>query len=351
MEPENPYQRHIVKSTWTFDLDADSSDRYDKDFQWRAHTSTSWSISPSYGYKHTVFSGKNFDDISINDIRQKESQMNDNLIYHTQLAVNDILLFKTNSGNFGKLKIKDFPPNQIYSHMIDLEILFKVYPEIVIGGNYGRISSWNGSNIIGRRTFSDFNMQFFEVVHGKNNYIGIGNQAVARSLNKRNWSYLSLPVAHDTGYGYFRGVTFGEDKFVVVGDYNIVLVTSDNGINWELRRVGKENYLMDVTYAMGYFWAVEWGGKIYKSDDGLNWSYTGRSNVAKPLEIKFVNNRLFVVGGGYSIDSSTDGETWINHFVMNTDYGWNSIEFNEDTGSYILVGGAYISLFDKDFNS
>ena len=99
---------------------------------------------------------------------------------------------------------------------------------------------------------------------------------VTSSDNVSSWSYTSV------GTDVRRGVTFGNNTFVAVGEYGKIVRSTNNGTNWnsvtsELP-ISTGNFLNAVTFGNDTFVAVGDNGIIVRStDNGSTWD-----NVTSP---------------------------------------------------------------------
>ncbi len=115
----------------------------------------------------------------------------------------------------------------------------------------------------------------------------------------------------DTPY-FFRGVTYGNGKFVAVGDGGIIL-SSPDAITWTKRTSGTTENLNTPTYGKGKFVIVGNHGTILISSDGETWiPRTPYSGTTANLFTVTYGNGTFVAatGGGGTVLTSPDGYTW-----------------------------------------
>ncbi len=131
---------------------------------------------------------------------------------------------------------------------------------------------------------------------------------------------------------FLHGVTYGGGRYVAVGQENAiwdygVIVTSEDGLNWTLRKSGSVNgtpsELHKVTYANGTFVAVGWdyfgGVNLYHSANGIDW--TQHASLISNFHGVTYGAGLFVAVGDGSlvgaiattnrqIYTSANGSTW-----------------------------------------
>lgn len=111
----------------------------------------------------------------------------------------------------------------------------------------------------------------------------------------------------------FNAVTYGNGKYVAVGDAGIIYVSTDRKV-WSPRSSGTSQNLNSVAYGAGVFVAVGESNTRVVSNDGDTWSTGTIAASFTPKSIVF-GNSLFIASGfiGASdsgIYSSPDGTTW-----------------------------------------
>lgn len=144
---------------------------------------------------------------------------------------------------------------------------------------------------------------------------------------------------------HLRGVAFGLDRWVVVGD-NGVIYSSTDTITWTPCVNPIALNLKGVAYGDGMWVAVGGDGKasdpvILTSEDGLNW--TRRDTPYNDVELAAVaygNGRWIAVGrrgaNGGVIFTSTDGVTW-GVLIGAYDLPNNTVLYHEDIG-WLIAG-------------
>jgi hypothetical protein len=152
---------------------------------------------------------------------------------------------------------------------------------------------------------------------GHNQFIAVGNDGtVMSSTDGMAWN-LRQPAMPSK----LNGITYANGQFVAVGDYGTIL-TSYEGANWTQPKSGTQYGLTDLAYGGGQFVAVGWGS-ILTSLDTLNWGEPQLTEEA--LTAVSYGNGLFVAAGSVwdetiggdrpSILTSTDGVTWAERQV------------------------------------
>jgi len=88
--------------------------------------------------------------------------------------------------------------------------------------------------------------------------------------NGSSFSTVTSPTAND-----LRGVTFGNNTFVAVGDSGNIVRSTDNGSSWENATSPTANGLYGVTFGNNTFVGVGLSGNIIRStDNGTSWENT-----------------------------------------------------------------------------
>src|SRR5207249_3387628 len=96
----------------------------------------------------------------------------------------------------------------------------------------------------------------------------------ADPLNEWTWRSPTL-----TG-NQLRGIAFGDNLYVAVGDYGTIMTSSD-GSHWAQQPSSGKEHLSELTYGNGVFVAAEptydfptgiWTNPIFTSPDGAHWT-------------------------------------------------------------------------------
>src|SRR6185369_7192837 len=112
------------------------------------------------------------------------------------------------------------------------------------------------------------------------------------------WNPIPPPVS-------LRGIVFGDNQFVAVGDSGIV-VTSTDGTNWNLRSSETQNQFGGIAYGNGQFVAVGYDysldqDSIVTSTDGLNWVHRQSATQTFLDTVVYGNGKFVAAGEGGSI--------------------------------------------------
>ena len=180
-------------------------------------------------------------------------------------------------------------------------------------------------------------VQLSKAKYAKNNFVVVGiNEIILSSPDGTTWT------KRNSGVGdYLSDVTFGKDKFVVVGN-RTVLTSSDlnswtqrvNVFDWE-RVTPPSNFLSAVNFGNNIFVVVGWSGRILTSHDGIQWTErsSGTSNNLK--DVIFENGSFLVVGNSGTMLSSKDGISWVKR-SSGTSKTLNAAAYGNNT--YVVVG-------------
>jgi hypothetical protein len=150
-----------------------------------------------------------------------------------------------------------------------------------------------------------------------------------------------------TGTHYFTGITYGNDRFVLIGDnhhdYNTGLDTtaavfiSSNGVTWTRGESGTRYSLSAIAYGNGLFVAVGFG--IVTSEDGIIWTtVTSTDSRISLTGIAFGNDRFVAVGGNIAL-TSPNGTTWTRYDLGAGNFA-SSITYGN--GLFVAVGAKMI---------
>lgn len=165
--------------------------------------------------------------------------------------------------------------------------------------------------------------------------------------------------------GILWGVTFGEGKFVAVGDGGTV-VTSETGLTWSPQSSGTTQSLRSVVWGDGAFVAVGDAGTILSSEDGTNWTTRICPGISGTLwKIIYGQGRFVTIAGSTLAVTSTNGTNWTANpagtsldgtclasghglFLVESSSKTNSASLN-GTNWFPLLSGSQKSLYTMTF--
>ncbi|MBN1186503.1 MAG: hypothetical protein JXB49_29780 [Bacteroidales bacterium] len=115
-----------------------------------------------------------------------------------------------------------------------------------------------------------------------------------------------------------KSIVWTGAKLVVVGDSGIIL-TSDNGENWESCSSGTKMDLSSIAWASKNLFASGDSGIILSSDNYINWVKQISGKSKKIIYITWLNNHLlgFTVSDTNPIITSIDGVNWSSNNSSN----------------------------------
>ena len=97
------------------------------------------------------------------------------------------------------------------------------------------------------------------------------SQTVYEQLVVRN----PLPTPNN-----ITSLSYGNGKFLATTDRGGILLSSEDGINWEILETPHPNSLEEITYGNGLYCAASSGsGPVYFSPDLINWTTVTSNNL------------------------------------------------------------------------
>jgi hypothetical protein len=137
-------------------------------------------------------------------------------------------------------------------------------------------------------------------------------------------------------------VTFGNGRYLAVGDNGTILSSSD-AINWtRLAVTGTTARLNNVLYAAGKYIAVGEGGAIVVSTDGTTWSPTTSGVTGWLRGLAYGNGRWLAAGQGGAVTSSNDGFVWTK-FPTSNSLDLEATVFTSSSTSSYTSGSTVVS--------
>ncbi len=179
---------------------------------------------------------------------------------------------------------------------------------------------------------------FYAVTYGNGLWVAWGGSwkqgegIVATSSNGITWIERASGATKR-----LNGVTYGNGKFVAVGNAGTVL-TSPDGTSWTSRVSGTSNDLKSVGYGNGLFVAVGSSDTILTSQDGVAWTKRS-SGTTSSFNVVTYANGIFVAGGD-NIFTSSDGVTWTKRTNFSSYGKWFS-GLAYGNGIFAGVGGLF----------
>ncbi|MCB1768490.1 MAG: hypothetical protein KDJ31_02130, partial [Candidatus Competibacteraceae bacterium] len=203
------------------------------------------------------------------------------------------------------------------------------------------------------------------VAWGNGQFVAISINKILTSPDGITWTTRDSGVSVPPplfGSVELRGVTWGDGRFVAVGEGDTIL-TSPDGLTWTIQesKVGipGSSRLESVAWGNGQFVAVGDGGAILTSPDGVTWTRRETETSASFAHIAWGNGQFIVTvyyddssSSGWVL-TSTDGVIWtrrelgipIVNFVGVT-WGNNQFLVSGSRGILISPNGATWTLYD-----
>ncbi len=199
-------------------------------------------------------------------------------------------------------------------------------------------SSSNGTNWTTESfVFSDYNSgvayngSMFVIVGGSETNSG-GH--IMTSMDGVNWSSKSASAS-------LYAVTFGNGKFIAVGDLNTILVSDDNGVNWTTSSSGVDGSspIQAITFGNNKFVAINNAGQALISVAGASWLAESTNFNGKIYNITYGDGK-FVAVGDFESNSvvlvSTNGIDWTVESNILPDSSLRGVTYGN--GKFIAVG-------------
>ena len=135
-----------------------------------------------------------------------------------------------------------------------------------------------------------------------------GSNVIVSSADGANFSIANTVHLYGIGKS-FNDVTYGNGKFVAVGD-DAIIQTSTDGMNWIYSQANFGQKLTGVTYGSGRYVAVGMKGVILFSDDAKKWTKSNSLSINSFLGVSYVNGLFVAVGLNGTLATSTNGNYW-----------------------------------------
>ena len=185
------------------------------------------------------------------------------------------------------------------------------------------------------------------IAYGNGVYVASSSTRTLVSSNAVDWTVNANATGND--------ITFGDGMFVLVGMetfYTGKILTSTNGVDWDLRRNDIGAQLTGVTFGDGTFVAVGTGHTVV-STNGVTWT----DNIVnmQPVEVTYGDGVFVSVGRNGELWDSVGGTNWTRRTTsIPVVYGAPSPleDIAYGNGTYVAVGrtldagsaaGAYVS--------
>jgi len=134
-----------------------------------------------------------------------------------------------------------------------------------------------------------------------------GHKVYTSSSDGERWS--EAMTWHSWDIGQARNMTFGNDRFLAVGDFKRISTTRDGEI-WEFNRDKDRPAWLSVAYGAGRFVAGGLHGLHGTSDDGLTWENLEEGEIGHHLNSMLWTGNGFIGLGTQVAYFSRDGLSW-----------------------------------------
>ncbi|MET3292918.1 UNVERIFIED_CONTAM: hypothetical protein ABID98_005615 [Brevibacillus sp. OAP136] len=179
---------------------------------------------------------------------------------------------------------------------------------------------------------NDAGTNLWGIAYGGGIYVAVGdNGTILTSSNKVSWTPHNLNGEFGKS---LAAVIYANGKFVTVSSSGKIY-TSTDGQSWGETYSGSSP-INGVTFGNGKFVAVG-NGKAYTSIDGSSWS---ASDDPVPLlySVDYGNNKYVAVGAGGVLATSTDGTKWSTEEQANTVQDLYAVRYAPELSRFVVVG-------------
>ena len=143
------------------------------------------------------------------------------------------------------------------------------------------------------------------VAYGKNIFVAVGDGlTILSSPDGITWTKRVSRV----GAAGLNGVTYGNDRFVVIGPRDMAIST--DGISWTTNTLGPGKGLFAVAYGAATFVGLDAFGDVATSPDGSVWTAQSTGSLAPLSGIVYSGNQFVAVGDIGTVLTSQDGVKW-----------------------------------------
>jgi hypothetical protein len=177
--------------------------------------------------------------------------------------------------------------------------------------------------------------------YGGGLFVALNGSEILTSPDGQRWRATGAQIA-------LRGIVFGNDQFVAVGD-NGTILTSNDGAVWAEQSNPATTHLNAVEFANGTYVAVGAGGTILSSSNATHWAERASGTSLNLSGIAF-GNGLFAAVGGRSVP--LDGSSRITEGVVVTSrdgVSWTVRSSTQGEGAPLDVAysqGQFVSVGD-----
>jgi len=234
------------------------------------------------------------------------------IIGHSGAGTGGVITKTTDGGNIWSAPVTNAIPDEY-----PLSIKFKDKNTGWVVGQSGYISTtvngglnWWSKNfdlpngILKSVIFSDPNTLWLTSIND--------DRSIWKSTNSgSNWIkvYNSSPILTNINSLH----SFTNDKILGVGDYGIVVLTTNGGNSWDVQNIGTNNFNSVSFYGPNTGWIAGSGGSIYKTGNGgLNWENQTYNTTQSYLSVCALSENKCIAAGNNNLVSMTidGGASW-----------------------------------------
>jgi len=162
--------------------------------------------------------------------------------------------------------------------------------------------------------------------------LGLSGAAAADALDRWHWRNPSPPLNE------IASVVWAEGRFIVVGGWLGMILSSSDGTNWVRESNASEEILYGVCHGSNQWVAVGDAGSIVTSPDGSCWTSRASGTSEKLNSVVYGNGKFIAVGHGGTVLSSSDGAQWTRQ-NSGTNVELRGVSYGN--GAWVAVGSDY----------
>jgi protein associated with RNAse G/E len=185
---------------------------------------------------------------------------------------------------------------------------------------------------------SSFSERVRNIVYDGNQYVAVGDSMDLRNI--RHGRIMTSPdginwTNRTSGTEYaLSAVTYGEGKYVAVGDFGTILSSADNGITWSDHSFTADK-IYDISYGANTFAAIS-DTVVFLSSDGNSWVRKGTGlRIRSESSIIYGGNQFVIAPNDSVVYSSPDAVSWTRHSLGRSAYFCKVAYANN---LYVIVG-------------
>jgi photosystem II stability/assembly factor-like uncharacterized protein len=139
------------------------------------------------------------------------------------------------------------------------------------------------------------------IAYGNGTYVA-GNDSLYVSTNGADWFHVQATPQ-------IENISFLNGQFVVVGDKGMILTSAD-GMRWQVRASGTDRRLLEISYGNGTYAAVGVRGIVLTSPEAVTWTLRNSGTPDRLEAIHFADGVFTAAGENGTTITSPDGINW-----------------------------------------